>query len=93
MDIWLHEFSISTLDGSGGLHAVSFFLPGERAPGTHGNETTRNNRGTAGNGVFYAVRAKGLCSDYNSQALEKTRVEAGSNTSTVTLRVVGGDEK
>jgi hypothetical protein len=24
---------------------------------------------------------------------EKTRVEAGSNTSTVTLRVVGGDEK
>jgi hypothetical protein len=23
----------------------------------------------------------------------KTRVEAGSNTSTVTLRVVGGDEK
>jgi hypothetical protein len=26
-------------------------------------------------------------------SLDRTRVEAGSNTSTVTLRVVGGDEK
>jgi hypothetical protein len=29
---------------------------------------------------------------YNDMAV-KTRVEAGSNTPTVTLRVVGGDEK
>jgi hypothetical protein len=28
-----------------------------------------------------------------SEEMEETRVEAGSNTSTVTLRVVGGDEK
>jgi hypothetical protein len=42
--------------------------------------------------VFYAVRAEGL---YWRQLelLRQTRVEAGSNTSTVTLRVVGGDEK
>jgi hypothetical protein len=29
----------------------------------------------------------------NPQELEVTHVEAGSNTSTVTLRVVGGDKK
>jgi hypothetical protein len=28
-----------------------------------------------------------------SEELKETRVEAGSNTSTVTLRVVGGDDK
>jgi hypothetical protein len=40
-------------------------------------------------GVFYVLRAPpcGGGVEY------KTRVEAGSNTSTVTLRVVGGDEK
>jgi hypothetical protein len=34
--------------------------------------------------------------NYNQERLNiefKNRVEAGSNTSTVTLRVVGGDEK
>jgi hypothetical protein len=40
-------------------------------------------------GVFYAVRAEGL---YAGQSLE-SRVDAGSNTATVALRVVGGDEK
>jgi hypothetical protein len=39
----------------------------------------------------------GYALDYKSENAEKidsvTRVEAGSNTSTVTLRVVGGDEK
>jgi hypothetical protein len=50
-----------------------------------------NNRGTVGNGVFYSVRARGL---YGRQlATESTHVEAVSNTCTVTLRVVGGDEK
>jgi hypothetical protein len=34
----------------------------------------------------------GLLEDYYS-LLEKSRVEAGSNTSTVALQVVGGDEK
>jgi hypothetical protein len=31
--------------------------------------------------------------DYISSPVVNPRVEAGSNTSTVTLRVVGGDEK
>jgi hypothetical protein len=35
----------------------------------------------------------GLYNDSLFVAREITRVEAGSNTSTVTLRVVGGDEK
>jgi hypothetical protein len=30
---------------------------------------------------------------YNASPLVASRVEAGSNTSTVTMRVVGGDEK
>jgi hypothetical protein len=38
------------------------------------------------------VRAEGL-KGTTKVVCEFTRVEAGSNTSTVTLRVVGGDEK
>jgi hypothetical protein len=49
-----------------------------------------NNIGTVGNDVFHSVRAKGL---YNEDTSSVTRVEAGSNTSTVALRVVGSDEK
>jgi hypothetical protein len=45
-----------------------------------------------GNGVFYWVRPEAISRGY--QALfYKPSVAAGSNTSTVTLRVVGGDEK
>jgi hypothetical protein len=40
--------------------------------------------------VFISMKAKGRIF---SNMLCVTRVEAGSNTSTVTLRVVGGDEK
>jgi hypothetical protein len=43
---------------------------------------------TVGNGVAYSVML-----DTEAEAGLKTRVEAGSNTSIVTLRVVGGDEK
>jgi hypothetical protein len=47
-------------------------------------EASRNNRGSC---VFCAlVRAAAI-------ERESPRVEAGSNTSTVTLRVAGGDEK
>jgi hypothetical protein len=49
------------------------------------SESTRNNRGS-GVSVGAAWRL------YN-EISGNTRVEAGSNTSTVTLRVVGGDEK
>jgi hypothetical protein len=43
--------------------------------------TLCNNTRTAGRGFFYDVRA------------EAARVEAGSNASTVALRVVGGEVK
>jgi hypothetical protein len=43
-----------------------------------------------GDGVFCGVRAKELSK--NERRYEFNRVEAGSNTSTVTLRVVRGDE-
>jgi hypothetical protein len=45
-------------------------------------------------GVLYSVRQQPMSEQQpRSQQSEPTRVEAGSNTSTVTLRVVGGDEK
>jgi hypothetical protein len=34
-----------------------------------------------------------LIREVNAEVSSVTRVEAGSNTSTVTLRIVGGDEK
>jgi hypothetical protein len=37
--------------------------------------------------------AKRLYNEFQIKPVPATRVEAGSNTSTVTLRVVGGDEK
>jgi hypothetical protein len=43
--------------------------------------------------VFCAVRVEGLEKGRRRLFKSVTRVEAGSNTSTVTLRVVGGDEK
>jgi hypothetical protein len=46
-------------------------------------DETQNNRGTATHGDFYEGRVTVI----------KGSVETGSNTSTVTLRVVGGDEK
>jgi hypothetical protein len=68
-----------------------------------------NNGGTSRSGVFNAVRGKSLnlavikkgrLTDFQSQcdidfdfSSLIPRVEAGWNTSTVTLRVVGGDEK
>jgi hypothetical protein len=42
--------------------------------------------------VFYAVCAEILYAGHLVR-VELARVKAGSNTSTVTLRVVGGDEK
>jgi hypothetical protein len=44
------------------------------------------------NGVFYAVRAEMI---YTRDKFRSgySRAEAGLNTSTVALRVVGGDEK
>jgi hypothetical protein len=43
--------------------------------------------------VFYGVRDEGLQRRVKVVCSQYTRVEAGSNTSTVTLRVVGGVEK
>jgi hypothetical protein len=51
-----------------------------------------NNRGIVGNGVFYSVRAKWLSRRVQLR-IGSPRVEAGSNTSSVTLRVVGSYEK
>jgi hypothetical protein len=45
--------------------------------------TTQQNRGSVQYGDFYSGRVEVI----------KGSVEAGSNTSTVILRVVGGDEK
>jgi hypothetical protein len=57
----------------------------------------RDNREIAGSGVCYAVRAEAIYRDELVNCVTGrilvTRVEAGSNTSTVTLRVVGGDKK
>jgi hypothetical protein len=56
----------------------------------------RKNRGNAGKGLFYAALAKGFQWDkFRIQRFVResvSRVEAGSNTSTVALRVVGGHE-
>jgi hypothetical protein len=55
-----------------------------------------NNRETVGNGVSYAVHAKRLYNEDTSRVSWRkrgTHVEAESKTSSVTLRVVGGDEK
>jgi hypothetical protein len=41
-------------------------------------------------GVLYSVRVKVMMED---SLIRQSRMEARSNTSTVTLRVVGGDEK
>jgi hypothetical protein len=56
--------------------------------------TTQQNKGTVRHGDFYSGRVeviKGI--GYVNSSSSPTRVEARSNTSTVTLRVVGGDEK
>jgi hypothetical protein len=42
--------------------------------------------------VFYVVLAAAI-QRYSQNTTKRSRVEAGSNTSTVALRVVGGDEK
>jgi hypothetical protein len=51
----------------------------------------QNNRGTIRHGDLYSVRPEVIrvSSDLIGRV---SRVEAGSNNSTVTLRVVGGDE-
>jgi hypothetical protein len=63
------------------------------APYSHSNWYARNNRGNLESGVFYAVRADAIPGESKQTQKKLTRVEAGSNTSNVTLRVVGGDEK
>jgi hypothetical protein len=60
--------------------------------------TPRNvtNGSTAGNGVFYTVRADSYVTQQaymGSERIAESRVEPGSDTFTVALRVVGGDEK
>jgi hypothetical protein len=52
----------------------------------------RNKGSNVGSGVFYVVRTEAI-SLHRPMQMFATRVEAGSNTSIVTLRVVGGDEK
>jgi hypothetical protein len=62
--------------------------------GGHGPAVTENGYHTGTNGVAYAVRAELQRSKeeiWGNQV--RPRVEVGSNTSTVALRVVGGDEK
>jgi hypothetical protein len=53
--------------------------------------TAQQNKGTVRHGDFYAGRMRVI--KVVDSCSTVTRVEAGSNTSTVTLRVVGGDEK
>jgi hypothetical protein len=63
------------------------------------NRYTRDYRGTVGSGIFYWACAEAYQENRNwlrHKLLHypaETRVEAGSNTSTVNLRVVAGDEK
>jgi hypothetical protein len=55
-----------------------------------------NNVGILGSGVFFAVLAAEmtvLAKVSSNLEFPQSRVEAGSNISTVALRVVGGDEK
>jgi hypothetical protein len=58
------------------------------------NEETYNSRGTVGSDILYSVGLKvtyrGLTDRETGRA---SRVEVGSNTSTVAQRVIGGDEK
>jgi hypothetical protein len=52
----------------------------------------KNRNGILGGGDFYSGRLEvRKCNAFVNPST--TRVKAGSNTSTVTLRVVGGDEK
>jgi hypothetical protein len=53
---------------------------------------TRNNRRIFVGGVFYMVRSEEICQGPNLR-VDASGVEARSNTSTVTLLVVGDDEK
>jgi hypothetical protein len=53
----------------------------------------RKNGSTIEGGVFYVIRFEAISCYQVQFSWCLTRVEAGSNTSTVTLRVVGGDEK
>jgi hypothetical protein len=53
---------------------------------------SRNNGSTVGRGVFYVFRSEAISHNRPTSVQIDPRVEAGSNTSTVTLRVVGGDE-
>jgi hypothetical protein len=46
-----------------------------------------------GNGTVNTVFSMGCVPRLYNDSLFVTRVEAGSNTSTVTVQVVGGDEK
>jgi hypothetical protein len=46
-----------------------------------------------GNGCVFYGSASRLYKSYKSESNQRSRVEAGSNTSTVALRVVGDDEK
>jgi hypothetical protein len=57
------------------------------------NESTRKNRGILGNSIFYSVRFKVIQRGRQSWLQTNSRLGSRSNTSTVTLRVVGGDEK
>jgi hypothetical protein len=80
----LHECNIS-------LHQLYIVTDVINAlPGNSSVNTVQH--ATIDEAVFYVVRATPSAANgqINSQS---TRVEAGSNTSTVTLRVVGGDEK
>jgi hypothetical protein len=52
-----------------------------------------NNRGNLGGSVFCAVSAEAWLEAARRQWPRTPRVEAVSNTSIVTLRVVGGEEK
>jgi hypothetical protein len=55
------------------------------------NECAHNNT-TVGIDVFFAVHTEFIYRETMGE-IHTFRVEAGSNTSTVALRVVGGDEK
>jgi hypothetical protein len=56
------------------------------------NATLCCDKWTARRGVFYGVRPEVISGELK-HSQKWTRMEAGSNTSTVTLRVVEGDEK
>jgi hypothetical protein len=73
---------------------ISHFIVARQRLGKsfRGNEYTYNNKRTVGRSVLYAISIV-TSTQYVEKRQHESSVEAGSNTSTVAMRVIGGDEK